>query len=105
MAGLWEFASHGSRFYLGTGWPQWMPLDTPGTHRPFSWAASEMVIKTNSILLTPKKSLLAVLFPTSRRGLGVIFQRGGGRGQTIKHSGYLPDFHVNIHAVILFKAQ
>ena len=60
-----------------------------------------MVIKTNLILLTPKKSLLAVLFPTGRRGLAGI----GGGGDTIKHSGYLPDFQVNIHALILLKAQ
>lgn len=62
-----------------------------------------MVIKTNVILLTPKKSLLAVLFPMGRRGLAGM--GGGGGGHTIKHSGYLPDFQVNIHALILLKAQ
>ena len=55
------------------------------------------------ILLTPKKSLLAVLFPMGRRGLAGM--GGGGGGHTIKHSGYLPDFQVNIHALILLKAQ
>ena len=26
-------------FYLGAGWTQWKPLDTPGTHLPFNEAA------------------------------------------------------------------
>ena len=65
---------------MGTGWYQWRPLDTPCTHLPFSWADNEMVIKTNLILLTPKKSLLAVLFPMGRRDLAGM---GGGGGVTL----------------------
>lgn len=40
MAWLRGFASYRGRFYLVAGWPQWRPLDTPGTHLLFSEAAS-----------------------------------------------------------------
>ena len=39
MAGLGVFASHEGRLYLGAGWPQWRPLNTPSTNLPFSEAA------------------------------------------------------------------
>ena len=35
--GLWGFASHGSGI-LSRGWPQWKPLDIPGTHLPLKAA-------------------------------------------------------------------
>lgn len=40
MAWLWGFGSYRGRFYLVAGWPQWQPLDTPGTHLLFSETAS-----------------------------------------------------------------
>ena len=42
MAGLRGFAM-GAIFYLGAGWPQWKPLDTPG-----SWLKG---FQTSSILI------------------------------------------------------
>ena len=37
----------GQFFYLGAGWPQWKPLDIPGTHLPLkrgSWLTSKKVL-------------------------------------------------------------
>ena len=42
----------GQFFYLGAGWPQWKPLDIPGTHLPLkrgSWLNS---VKCNLTKLT-----------------------------------------------------
>ena len=40
----------GAVFYLGADWPQWKPLDIPGTHLPFSEAAAAAgVFKDNGV--------------------------------------------------------
>ena len=37
--GCGDLPAMGAVVYLGAGWPQWKPLDIPGTHLPFSDAA------------------------------------------------------------------
>ena len=37
----------GAVVYLGAGWPQWKPLDIPGTHLPFSEAAGLLILRSN----------------------------------------------------------
>ena len=37
--GCGDLPAMGAVVYLGAGWPQWKPLDIPGTHLPFSEAA------------------------------------------------------------------
>ena len=54
MAGLQGVANHGGRFCVVVGWPQWSPLDTTGTHLPFSKAADQIII----IILLEKKKFL-----------------------------------------------
>ena len=34
ITGLRDLPAMGAVFYLGVGWPQWKPLDIPGTHPP-----------------------------------------------------------------------
>ena len=36
MAGLWDLPAMGAVFYQGAGWPQWKPLEIPGTHLPLN---------------------------------------------------------------------
>ena len=35
--GCGDLPAMGAVFYLGAGWPQWKPLDIPGTHLPLKW--------------------------------------------------------------------
>ena len=37
--GCGDWPAMGAVVYLGAGWPQWKPLDIPGTHLPLSEAA------------------------------------------------------------------
>ena len=32
----------GAVFYLEAGWPQWKPLDIPGTHRPLQQGSGNL---------------------------------------------------------------
>ena len=51
MAGLRGFASHGAVFYLGAGWPQWKPLDIPGTLLPLKQGSWLKIFNIHKILI------------------------------------------------------
>jgi len=34
----------GAVFYLGAGWPQWKPLDIPGTHLPLKRGSGLIIV-------------------------------------------------------------
>ena len=49
--GCGNFPAMEAVFYLGAGWPQWKPLDTPGTHLLFKQGSLLTIPYSNTINL------------------------------------------------------